>query len=317
MSLPSQLIQLIQQQSRQPVAPGFSRLSQALLERFGNATRAILFYGSCLRSGNDLDGLVDLYVVVNDYHKAYGKRTLSLCNQLLPPNVFYLEVSSANRVIRAKYAVISLQDLQRGTSMKWFHSYLWGRFAQPIRVLYAQDETLRQQIDAALAQAVVTLMTRVLPSLPARFEARELWLTGLSLSYRAELRAEKSNRVSQLWDAAQPYYEQITQVAMPALPYAVYTDGSSQPLCYVAQITATTRLINQLTWRVRQIQGKLLSLARLSKALLTFQGGVDYIVWKLERHSGTTIPVPPRLRRYPLLFGWGLLWRLYRRGVFR
>lgn len=317
MLLSSQLIQLIQHQSLQPVSLGGNLLTQSLLERFGSATQAILFYGSCLRSSNDLDGLVDLYVVVNDYRKAYGKRLLSLCNQLLPPNVFYLEVSSADRVIRAKYAVISLRDLQRGTSMKWFHSYLWGRFAQPVRVLYAQDETLRQQIDAALAQAVVTFMTRVLPRLPARFEARELWLTGLSLSYRAELRAEKSNRVSQLWKAAQPYYEQITQVAMPILPYAVHTDDSSQPFCYAVKIAATTRLVNRLTWRVRQIQGKLLSLARLSKALLTFQGGVDYIVWKLERHSGTAIPVPPRLRRYPLLFGWSLLWRLYRRGVFR
>jgi hypothetical protein len=317
MSLPSQLIQLIQQQSLQPVAPGVSLLSKALLERFGSATQAILFYGSCLRSGNDLDGLADLYVVVNDYRKAYDRRTLRLCNQLLPPNVFYLEVPSAGHIIRAKYAVISLRDLQRGTSMKWFHSYLWGRFAQPFRVLYAQDETLQLQIDAALAQAVVTFMTRVLPQLPARFEARELWLTGLSLSYRAELRAEKSNRVSQLWEATQPYYEQITQVAMPALSYTMYTDISSQPLRYAAKIAFTTRLVNQLTWRIRRVQGKLLSLARLSKALLTFQGGVDYIVWKLERHSGTAIAVPPRLRRYPLLFGWSLLWRLYRRGVFR
>jgi hypothetical protein len=317
MLLPSQLIQLIQHQNLQPVSPGINLLCQALLARFGSATQAILFYGSCLRSGNDLDGLVDLYVVVNDYRKAYNKQLLRLCNQLLPPNVFYLEVSSAERTIHAKYAVISLRDLQHGTARKWFHSYLWGRFAQPIRVLYVQDEFLKKQIDAVLAQAVVTFMTRVLPRLPARFEARELWLTGLSLSYRAELRAEKSNRVSQLWEAAQPYYEQITQAAMPALPYNVHIDSSSQPVSYATKIAATTRFVNQLTWHMRQIQGKTLSLVRLSKALLTFQGGVDYIVWKLERHSGTAIPVPPRIRRYPLLFGWSLLWRLYRRGVFR
>jgi hypothetical protein len=53
------------------------------------------------------------------------------------------------------------------------------------------------------------------------------------------------------------------------------------------------------------------------KAVLTFENGVDYIAWKLERHSGRQISVNDRLRRYPLLFGWPLLWRLLRERVLR
>jgi len=56
---------------------------------------------------------------------------------------------------------------------------------------------------------------------------------------------------------------------------------------------------------------------RLLKSLATFRGGVDYIIWKLERHSGEKIKVSPRVRRYPVIFIWGLFWRLYRRGIFR
>jgi hypothetical protein len=55
----------------------------------------------------------------------------------------------------------------------------------------------------------------------------------------------------------------------------------------------------------------------LMKASFTFQGGIDYIAWKLERHTGIPVEVSPRVRRHPLIYGWGMLWRLYRRGVFR
>ncbi len=51
--------------------------------------------------------------------------------------------------------------------------------------------------------------------------------------------------------------------------------------------------------------------------MATFEGGVDYILWKIERHSGVTVDIEPRLRRHPLLAMWILAWRLYRRGGFR
>jgi len=53
------------------------------------------------------------------------------------------------------------------------------------------------------------------------------------------------------------------------------------------------------------------------KGLFTFDGGIDYVAWKLARHSGQEVVVPDRVRRYPLLFMWGFFWRLYRRGAFR
>ena len=68
---------------------------------------------------------------------------------------------------------------------------------------------------------------------------------------------------------------------------------------------------------IRTVSGKFLALARILKASITFDGGLDYIVWKLARHSGREIEIPERVRRHPALHMWGFFWRLYRAGVFR
>lgn len=68
---------------------------------------------------------------------------------------------------------------------------------------------------------------------------------------------------------------------------------------------------------VRRLLGKTLNVARLIKAAFTFAGGVDYLLWKVERHSGVRIEPTPFLRRHPLLGIWGVAWRLWRRGGFR
>jgi hypothetical protein len=288
-----------------------------LLQRYDGAVDAMLFYGSSLRSGDALDGLVDLYVVVDGYRKAYGKALPALFNRLLPPNVYYLEVEVNGQRVRAKYAVISMRDLQRGTSMRWFHSYLWGRFSQPCGLLYCRDAETGQQVHRALAQALLTFLTRVLPALPERLECAAIWQQGLALSYRAELRAEKPERAIQLYEAWQDHYRAATSLAMQALPFEVQREQLDSRLFYTVRIAQRTRMLGRAGWQLRRMQGKLLSLLRLMKATFTFQGGMDYIAWKLERHTGVPVEVSPKVRRHPLIYGWGLLWRLYRRGVFR
>ncbi len=317
MTLPSRLIDLIARQSAQPPDPGISALCDALLARYGGGAQAILFYGSCLRSGDTRDGLVDLYLVVDNYRAAYGTWMPSMFNGLLPPNVYYLEVPFEDSKVRCKYAVVSLGDLRRGTSIRTFHSYLWGRFAQPSGIVYARNDAVSNQIHGILAQAVVTFITRVLPRLPEHFRADELWRTGLGLSYASELRTEKPGRVNALVDQFQPYYEALARAAMPAVPWTVSVETPTAGARYRASISPRQRWLSRVTWAIRRGQGKVLSVLRLMKSAFTFQGGVDYIAWKLERHTGVAIEVTPRLRRYPLIFIWGQFWRLYRRGVFR
>ncbi|MET0918406.1 MAG: hypothetical protein ABWY07_08305, partial [Burkholderiales bacterium] len=61
----------------------------------------------------------------------------------------------------------------------------------------------------------------------------------------------------------------------------------------------------------------LLSVARLLKASFTFDGGLPYLVWKIERHSGVKVEITPFMRRFPRLGAIGAMWRTWRRGGFR
>jgi hypothetical protein len=300
-----------------PDSPALHALVEALRRRHGETVNAILFYGSCLRSGDLFDGLVDLYLIVDSYTAFYTRKTRALANWVLPPNVFYTEIRVAGRVMRAKYAVISSADLRNGTSRRWFHSYLWGRFTQPTALAWCRDEAARRLIEASFVSARRTFLERVLPRLPAAGRVRDLWQQGLQLSYGAELRAESAGRSAELTAAAVDYYVAATREAATALRYPLTLEGNGDDIRYRTEIPALSRALSRAGWILRTAQGKLLSVARLLKALFTFEGGLDYIAWKLERHSGQRIEIPPRVRRYPLIFIWGLFWRLYRRGVFR
>ncbi|MBW1980227.1 MAG: hypothetical protein JRJ12_03315, partial [Deltaproteobacteria bacterium] len=56
---------------------------------------------------------------------------------------------------------------------------------------------------------------------------------------------------------------------------------------------------------------------RLLKAAFTFEDGLEYVLWKIERHSGVKVEVSRRLQQHPLLAAAVLSWRLYRRKAFR
>jgi hypothetical protein len=190
---------------------------------------------------------------------------------------------------------------------------LWGRFSQPAGIVYARDEAAAAAVSEALARAVMTLITRVLPCLPGWFTSRDLWRRGLELSYRAELRSEQSHRQVRLYDANSAYFDTVTRPALGALPWPVTQSEAG----YRATVPMTLRKACIAAWRLRRLQGKLLSALRLAKGMLTFEGGVEYVRWKIERHTGVTADVAPRLRRIPLLAAGVLAWRVYRRGGFR
>jgi len=317
LKIPIQLINAIGRNSDRTSSPAVLALIDEILARHGEAAQAILFYGSCLRSGDDLDGLVDLYLLVDDYRSAYKSRLQANLNVLLPPNVYYLEQKFEGHVVRTKYAVLSLADFQKGTSMRWFHSYLWGRFCQPTALLFARNDEVAQLVFKCFARAVLTFVRRVLPRVSPEFTARQLWGRGLALSYGAELRSESPEKRARLFDAAPEYYEEITGLTVDALSLPIHIYNNNGSPRYSVHISAGKRWLNQLAWKLRSFQGKLLSIMRLLKATATFEGGVDYILWKIERHSGVTVHVEPRLKNRPLLAMWVLSWRVYRKGGFR
>src|SRR4051794_22867224 len=85
-----------------PVDPRVSATAAAIAAKHGDSSRAVLFYGSCLREDAPAEGMLDFYLIVSDYRSAYKRRWLAAANRLIPPNVFYFERDG----LSAKYAVL-------------------------------------------------------------------------------------------------------------------------------------------------------------------------------------------------------------------
>lgn len=314
MTIAEQLRRKIEQQSTIEPSSAVSHFVEALLTRYGDAVQAILFYGSCLHRKEDLDGLFDLYIVVDDYMSANRNSFHASLNSLLPPNVFYLEVPFNQQTIRAKYAVLSREDLAKSTSPKWFHSYIWARFCQPTLIAYSRSDEITTEVTQSFAQAVMTFINRSLPRMQQEFTIRDLWSKGLELTYRSELRPEKADKQVRLFDSDPHYFEIITSKAFLYTQYKVQPCSGLESQRFCTEIPKITRIVSYSAWTIRIVQGKILSLLRLIKGTLTFEGGVDYILWKVHRHTGVTMEVSPFLRRHPLLAMLTLSWRLYKRG---
>lgn len=289
----SQLLPLVAAEMLQPADPRAAAMAGAIAAQYPHAARAVLFYGSCLREAN-LDGLMlDFYLIVSDYRAAYGKSWLARANALIPPNVFPFEHNG----LIAKYAVLSEADFTRLCSPAADNVSVWARFAQPSRLLWAVDEDARARAIAAVAQAAPTLLSLALPMAEGQ-DALSLWKAGFTLTYQAELRAERKGRSLSIVDADADRYRRFGEAAL--------ADGLPRSPEQAAQ-----------RWRALQRRGKWLSVVRLAKASFTYAGGIDYLAWKINRHAGTAIVIKPWQRRWPLLGAVTLLPRLFRSGSIR
>lgn len=278
------LQQIIAAELARPADPRVTDAAAAIAAQHPGSV-AVLFYGSCLRTG-EIDGqMLDFYLIVRDYAQAYAKHWLALANRLVPPNVFPFERGG----VAAKYAVLSEADFDRLTRPEASNVSVWARFAQPVRLVWAADAPVAERMARIVAQAPATLLSLT----PADSDVLARFRRGFALTYSAELRAERGDRPGSIVDWDPERYRRVG-----------------------AAIRAST-LHSDRRWRQLRRNGKVLTALRLAKASLTFAGGVDYLAWKINRHAGAGIVVKPWQRRYPLLGALILLPRLLRMGAVR
>jgi hypothetical protein len=283
-----ELRELVAEELKLPVDARVTAMARAIAKKHGKASRAVLFYGSCLRE-KQLDGLMlDFYLVVSDYRSAYSKRWLAAANRLIPPNVFYFEKDG----LAAKYAVLSEADFHRLNGPETRSVSVWARFAQPSRLVWAANARARERAIDAVSRAAPTLLAAA--GRRKGEKPLDWWRRAFSLTYSAELRAERAGRHASVVDSDRQRFIRFSEPAAAAIE-AVPKGG----------------------WRRRRIEGKALSVLRLVKASATFAGGADYIAWKINRHAGTEIRLKPWQQRHPLLAAVTLLPRLIRSGAVR
>jgi hypothetical protein len=219
---------------------------------------------------------------------------LRLLNRLIPPNVYYAECRHGSRIVRAKYAVVSLGQFERRVAPETRNPYFWARFAQPTAIVFADSARTRARVLRALCRAAETMVGEGRRLAGSDADPETVWVAALTATYATELRSEGPARAREIVAANRDFYRAVAAAATPGNAGA--GDGS-RPM--------------------RRIEGKALSVARLIKAAFTFTGGADYLAWKITRHSGVAVELTPWQRRHPILAALVLFPKLYARGAFR
>ena len=197
------------------------------------------------------------------------------------------------------YGAVASRDFP---ALAWRRAYQGELLRQQSSLYYAPpegDQVLRMALQGYLrrARGLVCDAGQILVVHGSQ-QAIDLWIAGFRMTYGAELRPESADRATHIVATDSDRYVAVTPLALAVLAQRNRGEAALSP-------------------RPRRILGKLLNVARLIKGAFTFEGGLDYILWKIARHSGVTLTATDWQRRHPLLAAPGLAWRLYRRGAFR
>lgn len=312
-----QLEKLIGSEASAPVSLAAETAARAIQAKHNGPIVAIIFYGSCLREESDDGKVLDFYVIADSYRSFHPNKLLAVLNALVPPNVYYFEVPFDGRKIRAKYAVISLRAFERRSQPGALLPSIWCRFSQPVRLLYARDAVDRERVLSALTACVLTTMKSVSPLMSERFDGEGLWTRVFAESYATELRAERAQHPQKLYALAASTYIELTATAVRLGLLPNCTPAPDRLGMVDHKSTAGDRIRVAFIWALRRLVGKVLSVLRLLKGAFTFTNGLDYLLWKIERHSGVHLEPTGWQRRHPVLASPKLAWHLYRCGAFR
>ena len=284
-----------------------SYFAEKLQEKFGESTLAIVLYGSWLRGKRDT--VVDLYIIVDSY-KYLDSPVDKILTNFLSPNVYQQTGDAHVKDYRVKFAVIDLESFDKKVN-KDFHPYFWARFAQPTQILHVKTNEIQKKLENIFKRATERMIKESLPMLPEKFTTEMLWKTALELTYRAELRSEAGTAPESIIKSTLPELKALTRAVAHKCSIHIEDD------VWLKKTGEFSFFKRKAAWQIRFFIGKFLSIARLLKAVFTFENPLDYLVWKIERHTGIKERPTKLQRKYPLIFSWSLLWRLYRKGGFR
>lgn len=313
----AELAALMEEEHRFEVPPEAVALVDEIRRRHGAALQAVLFYGSCLRRSYVEGGVLDFYAVVDSYRGAYGSSLLALANALLPPSTYYVELPFNSSTLRMKYNVVSGRDFSAACRPESLHSILWARFCQPAAVVWARDPKIRQSLAGDAAEAAITMVSRMLALFPSSDTTEALWQSGFATTYTTELRVESPETIRTVYEAAPERYAAVAALAVEVLVRRGLAQGRVDGHVLQVHLTDAVQRAIVASWRRKVPVAKALYVVRLVKSAATFGDWLPYALWKLTRHSGVVIELTQRQRRWPLIFGWPAIFRLFRQKTIR
>jgi hypothetical protein len=208
--------------------------------------------------------------------------------------------------------VLSLSVFLRETSERRRDHFCIGRLFQPSEIVHAADEATGERIMDGLVRAQQETYVWVRPWLPPEFDAEAYGRTLLRVSMAREIRPEPMGRADELWAVQRGEQIPVFSVLLEDLAArGELRRSKTAPALY--QLVRPVGAWERLRTRAYFARSLLRATARWGKHILTFEGWLDYILHKAERHAGEEILLQPRERRWPLLFLWPRLFRYLRR----
>lgn len=258
--------------------------------------RAVLFYGSNLRTGS-LEGVLDFYVLL----PGPGRERIW-------PSVSYREWELGGETLRAKIATMSFAQFAAAARGASRDTTIWARFVQPSALVWQADAEAGREVAAAVTEAAKTAARLAAALGPARGTAADFWRALFRATYRAEFRIEKAGREDSILAVNPEHFGGLLPLAWEAEGIGFERDDEH----LAPQLAPGGRAGIRRWWNRRARMGKPLNILRLVKATATFDGAAAYAAWKLHRHTGIALKVTPFREKHPLLAMPGAAWELWR-----
>lgn len=289
----------------------------ALAAVAGDSLAGVIFFGSRKsQAGFDRHSAWDFFVVTRGYSPFYRRLRsagrlrrapglVAALNAVLPPNQLRLSLDGPGGPVTAKCAVIGLEDLERATSARRRDHFSAGRLFQPVEIVHAADAASAERLFACILSAHRQTWSWARPWLPDRFDADTFYRSALEVSLAGEIRPESSRRASVLWEAQAEHRSAVYPSLLRELEQsgALVREGDGwRPLRPPGSLE---RFRLRLYFAVSKARATL----RWFKYVVTFDDWLDYILLKVERHTGRRIELTAAQRRYPLLLLWPALFR--------
>lgn len=293
----------------QQVMPEAQVLAQKLAKEMGDQALGVLFYGSCLRTGDEA-GLMDFYILTKDA-KGYGPNMVSRAvHRAVPPLVRYYKCQYEGQQIHAKVAIITLKRFAALTKPGALDISIWARFAQPCALIYARDQLARDQVHEAIRSAITTAITWAVCFGPEAGAPGDFWRALFRATYAAELRIEDASRADLIVELAAQRYNDLF---LPAMRAAGFSPVKNPGGTYSVALAAGKRRHAKRRWILSRLASKSINFLRIIKGAVTFEGRADYVAWKIERRTGITLELTDWQRSHPVLAAPQLLLQLRRK----
>jgi hypothetical protein len=301
-----------------PVLASAGMMAKALARASGGSVRAVVLYGSHLLGARpDRNSALDFVVVVSDYRAFY--RALRDAGELhrsvwvmtalagvLPPNVIAFTPGEGSGGI-AKCLIVSGEHLRAALAPRPKDHFLLGRLIQKVAVVWAAGAEEATALDDAVDGARRGVLSWIGSYLDEPFDAGAVGRRILEVCYRGELRPEARDRSSTVFEAQREHFRSYLD---PVLRNAAQ-DGHLVEVPGGYRFATPWPPSERRRWDRHFLRSKVRATARWLKHVVTFDNWLPYVHRKAERRLGTTIVLTPLERRWPLVFLWPRVVRVF------